>query len=72
VLLSLVVPGLGHLYIGRRTRAAIWFVGFVVITAVFWSRDDLGTDGAVALVAILSVLAAVDAVIMIRLGPGAR
>lgn len=70
VVLSLVVPGLGHLYLGRRGRAAIWFAGFVAVTAIFWSRDDLGSPVAFAIVAALSLLAALDAVVLVRLGPG--
>lgn len=64
-----MVPGLGHLYLGRRGRAAIWFVGYVAVTAIFWARDDLGSTAALVLVLAMSILAALDAVVLARLGP---
>lgn len=64
------MPGLGHLYLGRRGRAAIWFAGYVVVTAIFWARDDLGSPAALVLVSAMSLIAAADAVVVARLGPG--
>ncbi len=38
VVLSLLIPGIGHLYIGRYLRGLVWFVGAVIIGVIFTSR----------------------------------
>lgn len=33
-ILSFLIPGLGHVYLGRFGRAAIWFAGLLVLSAI--------------------------------------
>ena len=40
MILSLLLPGLGHAYMGRLGRALIWFGGTIVIAVVI----DQGSD----------------------------
>ena len=37
--MSLLLPGLGQLYLGRAGRAAIWFGGLIVIYLIAGSRN---------------------------------
>jgi hypothetical protein len=68
VVLSLVMPGLGHVYIGRFLRALIWFAGALVIGAIV---DRQGVSSAVfwGMVAALAVCAATDAAVLVRSEP---
>jgi len=63
--MSLLLPGLGQLYLGRAGRAAIWFGGLMVIYLIAGSRD---ADRWIApvLATALGVLAAADAVVIGR------
>ena len=38
-ILSLVMPGLGHAYLGRLGRALIWFAGAFLLVAIANSDD---------------------------------
>ncbi len=60
-LLSLLVPGLGHVYIGRFMRALIWLVGLVVIQAIV-NGQGVSTEARWGMYAELSVCAAADAI----------
>lgn len=71
VLLSLLLPGLGHAYAFHLPRALVWFGGTIVVSVILsQGRDD--TARAVAMAAALAVLAAADAVLAMWLdGRGA-
>lgn len=68
VVLSLVIPGLGHVYTGRVVRALIWFAGALVIGVILDSQSATSTTSLVVL-AILGIAAAMDAWMMIRVFP---
>ena len=59
VVLSLLLPGLGHVYMSRIGRALIWFAGLVLVTAVL-TQGDQDRVLALSLGAALSALAAID------------
>lgn len=40
IVLSLLIPGLGHAYLGMLVRALIWFAGTVVIALVVGSGEE--------------------------------
>jgi hypothetical protein len=65
IALSLLVAGLGHIYIGRLPRALIWFAGILIVSVVV-SRGDASLLQSAALGAALSIAAAIDAVILLR------
>jgi len=72
VILSLVIPGLGHLYIGRFGRALIWFIGGIAIGIILDQQGSL-TPGTLIVLGVLGVLAAVDCMVMLRFfQPGKR
>ena len=58
--LSLVVPGAGHLIIGRWSRAAIWFAGWVLVVGASGSGHN-------AAVIVLMAVAAADAFVFARI-----
>lgn len=68
--MSLLLPGLGQLYLGRASRAAIWFGGLMVVYLITGSRT---TDRWIApvLATVLGVIAAADALVIGR-SPGRR
>lgn len=60
VLLSLLMPGLGHVYAGRFARSLIWFAGALIIASILRG----GTAAAwipAAMLAAVGVFAAGDA-----------
>jgi hypothetical protein len=59
VLLSLLLPGLGHAYAYRLPRALIWFAGTIVIGLVIGGGED-DTVLAFAMGGTIAVLAAID------------
>ena len=59
VVLSLLLPGLGHAYMGRLGRALIWFGGTVVIALVVGQGSD-NTALALSLGLAIAVFAALD------------
>ena len=65
IILSLVIPGLGHLYIGRFGRALIWFLGGLAIGLILDQQGSL-TPGTLIVLGVLGVLAAVDCLVMLR------
>ncbi|MCU0308315.1 MAG: hypothetical protein MUE51_11225 [Thermoleophilia bacterium] len=68
-LLSLVMPGLGHVYIGRFGRALIWFGGALLIFAIL-SSEDTATWVSLVMLSVLAVFAAFDAGVLIRAASG--
>lgn len=65
IILSLLIPGLGHVYIGRFGRALIWFIGALAIGIILDQQGSL-TPGSLIVLTVLGVLAAVDAMVMLR------
>jgi hypothetical protein len=65
VILSLLLPGLGHAYMGRLGRALIWFGGTVVIALVVGQGSD-NTTLALTMGAAIALFAALDIVILSR------
>ncbi len=65
VVLSLLLPGLGHAYMGRLGRALIWFGGTVVIALVVGQGSD-NTALALSLGLAIAVFAALDVFILTR------
>lgn len=65
VLLSFVLPGLGHMMVRAWTRGLIWLAGWILLTA---------TSGGAAhpLVLVLMVATAIDAVVYLRLSRSER
>lgn len=70
-LLSFVLPGLGHVYLGRFARALIWFAGLMVLTGVAggdaadpWVAPVLGT--------VLAVCSSADAMLVTAGSPRQR
>lgn len=71
VLLSLLLPGLGHAYAYRLPRALIWFGGTIVIGLVIGGAES--TTLAVAMGLAIAVLAALDVALVMWLeGRSAR
>jgi hypothetical protein len=67
VILSLILPGLGHAYMGRLGRALIWFGGTVLIAIVVGQGSD-NTALALSMGVTIAVFAALDAFILSRAG----
>ncbi len=63
--MSLLLPGLGQLYLGRAGRAAIWFGGLMAVYLIAGARD---VDRWIApvLSTVLGVIAAGDALVIGR------
>ena len=69
--LSLLLPGLGHAYALRLTRALVWFAGTIAVFAVL-SQGDEDTGLALAMGISLSVLAALDIALVMWLDGRSR
>lgn len=63
--MSLLLPGLGQLYLGRAGRAVIWLGGLIAVYLIAGSRE---ADRWIApvLSVVLGVIAAADAVVIGR------
>lgn len=59
VLLSVLLPGLGHAYALHLPRALVWFGGTIVVGIVL-SKGDESTPRALVVPGALAVLAAAD------------
>lgn len=66
IILSLLIPGLGHAYLGVLGRALIWFGGTIAIALVMGQGGD-NTGLALAMGVAIGVFAALD-VLVIRRG----
>jgi hypothetical protein len=75
VVLSLLLPGLGHAYATRFARALIWFGGTVAIGLVLGGGED-NRNLALTMGAVIAVLAAADIALLMwlesRSGGGRR
>jgi hypothetical protein len=64
--LSLLLPGLGHVYMDRLGRGLIWFAGAIALLVVLnQGQDDRAL--ALAMAGAIGVLAAIDAILLARL-----
>jgi hypothetical protein len=71
-LLSLLLPGLGHAYALRLTRALVWFLGTIVIGIVLGQGDDDDTALAIAMGFTIAVLSALDIALVMWLDKRSR
>ena len=71
IILSLLIPGLGHLYAGRYGRALIWFIGALAIGLILNQETTL-SSGSLVLVTALGVLAAGDCWWLMKTDPVGR
>lgn len=71
MILSVLLPGLGHFYMGKLGRALVWLAGTLALALVV-NQD--GADPAVAgvMIVALAVLAAADIAIVIRVESAGR
>jgi uncharacterized membrane protein YccC len=70
-ILSFLFPGLGHVYIGRFARGAIWFAGLLILSGVTGAETaQRWLTPVVALV--LGAFAAADAAIVAPAEPAPR
>jgi hypothetical protein len=67
IVLSLLIPGLGHAYLGYLTRALIWFGGTVLLAIVVGGGDE-NARLALAMGIAIGVFAAIDTIVMRRTG----
>ncbi len=65
IVLSLLLPGLGHAYANRLGRALIWFGGTIVIALVLGQGSD-NTTLALSMGLTIAAFAAVDIALLIR------
>lgn len=65
IILSLLIPGLGHVYIGRFGRALIWFLGALGIGLILDQQTEI-TPAALIVLTVLGVMAAIDALVMLK------
>ncbi len=70
-LLSLLLPGLGHAYALRLTRALVWFAGTIAVFIVLGQGDE-NTALALGMGITLSVLAALDIALVMWLDGRSR
>jgi hypothetical protein len=71
VLLSLLLPGLGHAYAQHLVRAVVWFLGLVAVSLVLGSGEERRAL-ALALYGAIAVLAALDVVLVMWLAARPR
>ncbi|MFP5450174.1 MAG: hypothetical protein ACLGG9_00330 [Thermoleophilia bacterium] len=67
VVLSLLIPGLGHAYLGHLTRALIWFAGTVLLAIVVGGGDE-NAGLALAMGVAIGACAAIDTLVIRRTG----
>jgi hypothetical protein len=67
VVLSILIPGLGHAYLGYLTRALIWFGGTVVLAIVVGGGDE-NAGLALGMGIAIGVFAAIDTLVIRRTG----
>lgn len=68
VVLSILIPGLGHVYTGRYGRALVWFAGALIIGVILDQQTTLTTT-ALVLLSVLGLAAAGDAVVLMKRFP---
>ena len=68
---GLLLPGLGHAYALRLTRALVWFGGTIAVGLVLGQGEE-NTGLALAMGAVLAVLAAADIALVMWLDGRSR
>jgi hypothetical protein len=63
--LSVLLPGLGHVYLGRLARALIWFAGSLIIAGIL-RQGTLDDWVPIVMLAVVGIFAAVDGWIVMR------
>jgi hypothetical protein len=63
--LSVLLPGLGHVYLGRLARALIWFAGSLIIAGIL-RQGALDAWVPIVMLAVVGVFAAIDGWIVMR------
>ena len=69
--LSLLLPGLGHAYALRLTRALVWFLGTIVVGIVLGQGED-DTALAIGMGFTIAVLSALDIALVMWLDKRSR
>lgn len=69
--LSLLLPGLGHAYALRLTRALVWFAGTIAVALVLGQGDE-NTALAMGMGLTIAVLAALDVALVMWLDGRSR
>lgn len=64
-ILSFLIPGLGHVYVGRFARGLIWFIGLILVAQIAGAERAAGWIAPVVGAA-LAVFSAVDAVVVAK------
>lgn len=67
IVLSLLIPGLGHVYMGLFVRALIWFAGALALALVIGGGEE-NTPLALAMGGAIAACAAVDTLVVRRSG----
>ena len=70
-LLSLLLPGLGHAYALRLTRALVWFAGTIAVGVVLGQGEE-NTALAIGMGLTIAVLAALDITLVMWLDRRSR
>jgi hypothetical protein len=71
IVLSLLLPGLGHAYTGRLGRALIWFGGTILIAIVIGQGGD-NRALALSMGAAIAVASAIDVALLMHMESRAR
>ena len=67
IVLTILMPGLGHVLVGQILRGAVWIAGSIVIASIAVSRGVKVGDPRLLLITLpLTVIAVVDAMMHIR------
>lgn len=66
IVLSVLLPGLGHVYMGKLGRGLIWLVGTLAVGFILGGQSG-DTALALSLLSALSAFAALDIAMLIRL-----
>lgn len=64
VVLSLLIPGLGHAYLGHLGRGLIWFGGTVALALVMGQSAEEQRTLALAMGAVIGLFAAIDILVL--------
>lgn len=71
-IMSLLLPGLGQVYVNRIPRAIVWFVGLLILVNVL-GREEIDRWIPLVFTGVLGVFSALDAVVVAKTaGPPRR
>lgn len=63
VVLSVLIAGLGQVYLGRFGRALVWFLGVIAVSVVL-DQGEAGSSPRMAFGLLIGALSAIDAAII--------